>query len=57
MFKSGMKAQGKFLVKVISLALSLIDDDVKFTATLVKLTETHNERGIQAIECMYCMTN
>lgn len=50
MFKSGLKSQGKFLVKMISMAVSLIDDNAKFTQTLVKLTETHNERGVKAIE-------
>ena len=51
MFKSGMKSQGKFLVKMISMAVSMIDDPAKFTLTMVKLTETHNERGVKAIEC------
>lgn len=54
MFKSGLKSQGKFLVKMISMAVSLIDDNVKFTQTLVKLTETHNVRGVKAIECEFC---
>ena len=46
-----MKSQGKFLVKMISMAVSMIDDPAKFTLTMVKLTETHNERGVKAIEC------
>ena len=50
MFKAGLKSQGKFLVKMISMALSMIDDHQKFNQTMVKLTETHNERGVKAIE-------
>ena len=53
MFKAGLKSQGKFLVKMISMALSMIDDNQKFTQTMVKLTETHNVRGVKAIECMF----
>ena len=41
----------KFLVKMISLSLSLVDDPDKFQVTLVKLTEVHNKRGVKAIEC------
>lgn len=43
--------QGHFLVKIISLALSERDDPVKYEATLVKLAEIHNERGVKAVEC------
>lgn len=43
--------QGHFLVKLISLSLSEKDDPVKYEATLVKLVEIHNERGVKAIEC------
>lgn len=51
MFKSGLKTQGKFLVKMISMLLSDIDSDpVKFNNTLVKLAETHNDRGVKSIE-------
>ena len=50
MFKSGLKTQGKFLVKMISMALSLINDPIKFNQTMIKLTETHNDRGVKAIE-------
>ena len=51
LFKNGMRSQGKFLVKMITLALSEINDGVKFDKTLVKLAEVHNERGVKAIEC------
>mmetsp|Transcript_16575 Transcript_16575/g.28060 ORF Transcript_16575/g.28060 Transcript_16575/m.28060 type:complete len:203 (+) Transcript_16575:149-757(+) len=51
LFKNGMRSQGKFLVKMITLALSEINDGVKFDKTLVKLAEVHNERGVKAVEC------
>lgn len=50
MFKKGMKTQGRLLVKIISMAVSMIDDPDKFSLTMVKLTETHNDRGIKSIE-------
>ena len=50
LFKSGLKSQGKFLVKMIGLSLGIIDEPEKFEKTLIKLTESHNERGIKAIE-------
>lgn len=51
LFKSGMKAQGKFLVKMITLSLSELDDPEKFNASLVKLAEIHYHRGVKASEC------
>ena len=45
------KSQGKFLVKMISLSLSEVNDAMKYEKTLRKLAEIHNERGIKAIEC------
>lgn len=51
LFKKGMKSQGKFLVKMISLALSELDDPVKFDQNLVKLSEVHYQRGVKAVEC------
>lgn len=53
MFKSGLKTQGKFLVKMISLCLSEITETAKFTKTLEKLTEAHNTRGVKSIECKF----
>ena len=50
MFTGGMKSQGKFLVKLLSLALSLLNDNDKFTAILVDLAEKHCIRGVKAIE-------
>lgn len=51
LFKNGMKSQGKFLVKMITLALSEINDSDKFDKTLIKLAEVHNQRGVKAVEC------
>lgn len=51
MFKGGMRTQGKFLVKMISLALSEIHDPEKFDQNLTKLAEVHYERGVKAVEC------
>lgn len=53
MFKTGLKTQGKFLVKIISIALSEIDDNdnSKFVSTLTALAENHNKKGVKAIEC------
>lgn len=51
LFKNGMRSQGKFLVKMISLALSELDDPGKFDKNLVKLAEIHYERGVKAVEC------
>lgn len=53
MFKNGMRAQGKFLVKMISLSLSELDDPVQFDKNLVKLTEIHYERGVKSVECKF----
>lgn len=51
LFKSGMKSQGNFLVRMISLALSELDDPEKFDKILKRLTEVHYERGVKAMEC------
>ena len=51
LFKSGMKSQGRFLVQMISLALSEHENPEKFEKTLIKLAEVHNIRGVKAIEC------
>lgn len=50
LFKNGMKSQGKFLVKMITLALTEINDPDKFDKTLIKLAEVHNIRGVKAVE-------
>ena len=51
LFKNGMKSQGKFLVQMISLALSELSDPAKFDRTLTKLAEVHYHRGVRAVEC------
>lgn len=51
LFKSGMKSQGKFLVKMISLALSELDAAEKFDKNLTKLAEVHYQRGVKTVEC------
>jgi hemoglobin-like flavoprotein len=50
LFKGGIKTQGRFMVKMITLLLSNLDDKVKFEDALVKLADVHNKRGIKAIE-------
>ena len=50
MFKSGIKAQGRFLVKMISLSVSLLDDKKKFEETMINLANAHNKRGVRANE-------
>lgn len=47
LFKSGMKAQGRFLVKLISFSLSEFENPERFD----KLTEVHYHHGVQAVEC------
>ena len=51
MFKSGLKTQGKFLVKMISILVDEVADQAAFEKTITKLVETHNQRGIKAVEC------
>lgn len=46
-----IQSQGKFLVKMISLALSEKVDPQKYHTTLTRLAEIHNERGVKAVEC------
>lgn len=55
LFKGGMRSQGKFLVKMISLALSELDDPAKFDRNLIKLAEIHYERGVKAVECEFSL--
>ena len=51
MFSAGLKSQGKFLVKMMSLTLSLADKEAEFDEAMHKLAEVHNQRGIKALEC------
>jgi len=50
LFKSGMKGQGKFLVIMLSLALSELEKPAQFDKSLLKLTEIHYKRGVKAVE-------
>lgn len=45
-----MRSQGRFLVKMISLAFSESSDPEKYNRTLIRLAEIHNERGVKAVE-------
>jgi len=45
-----VKAQGKFLVSMITLSLSELDNPEKFNTALVKLAEVHYHRGVKASE-------
>ena len=46
-----MQSQGTFLVKMISLALSALEDPEKFDTSLMKLAEVHYYRGVKSVEC------
>jgi len=50
LFKRGMKAQGKFLVQMITLSLSERENPEKYNTTLTKLAEIHYHRGVKALE-------
>ena len=50
MFNSGMKSQGRALVKIVTLSLSMIDDREKFDKVMLKLAEIHNDKGVKAVE-------
>ena len=53
MFKAGLKSQGKFLVKMIGMAIFMLKDENAFQETMLKLAEAHNNRGVKAIECNF----
>ena len=46
-----VNAQGKFLVRMITLSLTYKSDPTRYKSTLIKLAEIHNERGVKATEC------
>lgn len=50
MFSAGLKTQGKFLVSMITLALTLVLNPPKLEKVLLNLAIKHNERGVKAIE-------
>ena len=53
LFVNGIKSQGKFLVKLIGMALSETenDDPAIFDRKLRHLAQTHFERGVLGVEC------
>ena len=51
LFKSGMKGQGKFLVMMLSLALSELNQPEQFEKSLLRLADIHYKRGVKAVEC------
>jgi len=53
LFMNGMKSQGKFLVKLIGVALSETEsiDPRLFDKTMHHLAKVHFERGVKAVEC------
>lgn len=51
LFKSDIKDQGKFLVMMMSLALSEYSKPSQFDKSLVKLAEIHFKKGVKATEC------
>ena len=55
LFVRGTTSQGKFLVKMIGLALSELehDDPLIFEKTLHHLANVHFERGVKAVECKF----
>ena len=50
MFRAGLKSQGKFLVQLMTLALTLVLNQEKLNKVMLNLAEKHNERGVKAIE-------
>jgi hypothetical protein len=57
LFKNGMKAQGRFLVSMISLSLAEFRNPEKFDGVLKKLAEGHYERGVKSVECNFSLTD
>lgn len=50
LFSSGLQTQGKFLVKMISITLSQVNNPEQFQETMHDLTVRHCQRGVKAIE-------
>lgn len=42
--------QGKVLVKIVTTALDLMEDEDKFNTMMQMIAETHNVKGITAVE-------
>lgn len=50
LFKSGLQAQGRFLIQMISTTLGQLKNPAEFKNTMRALTIRHCERGVKAIE-------
>jgi len=50
LFRKGTQSQGAFIVKMISLALSELEDPEKFEKALITLAQVHYHRGVKAVE-------
>lgn len=53
LFKSGIKGQGKFLVNMLSFALSQFTNADGYDKVLYHLAEGHSKRGVRAVECKF----
>lgn len=51
LFKRPINKQGSFLVRIISLLLTELEEPEKFHKTLVNLTRLHNKIDVKAVEC------
>lgn len=51
LFVSGIKIQGRFLVKMITLSLAVLEDSLKFDQALIKLAQGHYHAGVKSVEC------
>lgn len=47
LFKNGLVAQGRFLVKMLTLLLGSLENDTELEETLYRLVISHNARGIK----------
>lgn len=50
LFHRSINKQGTFFVRFISMAISQLDDEEKWTKSFTNLTEIHNKMGVKAIE-------
>lgn len=50
LFTSGIKSQGKLLVKIVTMALGMLEDEKKFDEQMVALAENYYMKGIRAVE-------
>lgn len=45
-----MKAQGKLLVRIVTMALAMVDNRAEFERSMERLAADHYEKGIKAVE-------